>query len=452
MTFDVKESEIVEAVYESNHTWVSVEAKLDYELEPSLLFHLTEDCAGDRFYFKKNDNETSFFGYHAITRFKNDFENKQSIFREWEKYRNDIELIHPESDKHHLKICGGFQFTAHKSGDEWREFGINHFVLPEVLVTIEDGCTFITYTVETSEFDIESFKHVIRQLSQTDITLDQEMGNVKRIEDIYKDEWRDLVKETIETLDDKKKIVLARRRIVQFDKDISIPTILRQALQAEHNSYLFVLESQNSVFFSQTPEQLMEVNEDVLSTKAVAGTIKRTHQEQLDNANIEQFLQDEKNLNEHRFVVESILNDIEPYVEEVSFNKRPQILANDHLYHLYTMIHGNLSKKSYIGLLDRLHPTPALGGYPKDEAVEYIEQLEFGTRGLYGAPVGYIDMYNSCEFIVAIRSMLIKKNRTTLFAGCGIVSDSDADSEVNETAMKFIPMMRALGVDNYDQP
>ncbi|MCY1039492.1 isochorismate synthase [Staphylococcus nepalensis] len=450
MTLDVKESEIVEAVYESNQTWVSVEAKLDYELDPTILFHVTEDCAGDRFYFKKNDNETSFFGYHAIKRFKNDFENKQSIFREWEKYKNDIELIHPSSEQHHLKICGGFQFSSHKSGDEWREFGINHFVLPEVLVTMEQGKTFITYTVESENFEIDAFLAIIDKLTQKDIQLNDKIGDIKRIDDIYKDEWRDLVKDTIDILDENKKIVLARKRLIIFDKNINISYILNRAIQGEYNSYLFVLESQDSVFFSQTPEQLMEVSDDVLSTKAVAGTIKRTHQEEIDKANIDAFLNDEKNLNEHRFVVESILNDIEPYVEQITFNEKPQILTNDHLYHLYTKIKGRLTKTSYIGLLDNLHPTPALGGYPKDEAISYIEQYEFGTRGLYGAPVGYIDMYDNCEFIVAIRSMLIKKNQATLFAGCGIVHNSDADSEVAETAVKFSPMMKALGVEKYE--
>ncbi|WP_210126763.1 isochorismate synthase [Staphylococcus sp. GDY8P83P] len=450
MTLDVKESEIVEAVYESNHTWVSVEAKLDYELEPTLLFHLTEDCAGDRFYFKKNDNETSFFGYHAITRFKNDFENKQSIFREWEKYKNDIELIHPNSERHHLKICGGFQFSTHKSGDEWREFGINHFVLPEVLVTMEQGQSFITYTVEADKFEIDTFLAIIDRLTQKDVQPSDEIGDIKRIDDIYKDEWRELVKDTIDILDENKKIVLARKRLIMFDKNINIPYILNRAMQGEHNSYLFVLESQDSVFFSQTPEQLMEVKDDVLSTKAVAGTIKRTHRDDIDKANIDGFLNDDKNLNEHHFVVKSILNDIKPYVEEITFNKKPQILTNDHLYHLYTKIEGRLLQNSYIGLLDNLHPTPALGGYPKEEAISYIENNEFGTRGLYGAPVGYIDMYDNCEFIVAIRSMLIKKNQATLFAGCGIVQNSDADSEVEETAVKFNPMMKALGVEKYE--
>ena len=84
-----------------------------------------------------------------------------------------------------------------------------------------------------------------------------------------------------------------------------------------------------------------------------------------------------------------------------------------------------------------MHPTPTLGGYPKNEALKFIEENEFGTRGLYGAPVGYIDMNDDCEFIVAIRSMLIKQNQTTLFAGCGIVKDSDPDSELVKLQLNF---------------
>lgn len=214
---------------------------------------------------------------------------------------------------------------------------------------------------------------------------------------------------------------------------------------------MFLLESNQSIFFSQTPEQLIKVQDGVLSTKAVAGTIKRSHNEVEDEANIKAFLKDKKNLGEHQFVVESILNDIKPFVQDVEYNETPNILKNDHLYHLYTEIKGHLNDKSYIGLIDCLHPTPALGGYPKDEALEFIENKEFGTRGLYGSPVGYIDVYDDCEFIVAIRSMLIKGDQATLFAGCGIVKNSDPDSEVAETAVKFSPMMNALGVDNYDK-
>ena len=101
-------------------------------------------------------------------------------------------------------------------------------------------------------------------------------------------------------------------------------------------------------------------------------------------------------------------------------------------------------------MIDDLHPTPALGGYPKARALDYIEAHEFGARGLYGAPVGMIDMYDDCEFIVAIRSMLMNRHQALLFAGAGIVQESNAAEEVAETALKFKPMMEALGVTEYD--
>ncbi|MBL7572889.1 isochorismate synthase [Staphylococcus saccharolyticus] len=451
MDVNVKEDDIVDKIYESTKDWVSVEIEVDKSFEPSTLFHLTEQNAGDRFYMRLNDNYSSYFGYHAIQRFKNDFENKQSIFKDWEKLKDNIELIHPDSDYHHLRLCGGFQFSGHKSDDEWREYGLNHFILPKVLISSEGARTFITYTTERQDFDIEVFKDLITYLEHTEIDTSRDsLGEVTRMEDIYKDDWRDLVNEAIDTIDESKKIVLARRRLIKFDKEINIPFILNQVLNNEKNSYIFLLESNQFVFFSQTPEQLIKVEDGVLSTKAVAGTIKRTHNEKVDEENIKAFLKDKKNLGEHRFVVESILSDIKPFVQDVEYNETPNILKNDHLYHLYTEIKANLNDESYIGLIDCLHPTPALGGYPKAEAIEFIENKEFGTRGLYGSPVGFIDVYGDCEFIVAIRSMLIKDCQATLFAGCGIVKNSDPDSEVAETAVKFSPMMNALGVDNND--
>ena len=451
MDVNVKEDDIVDKIYESTKDWVSVEIKVDKSFEPSTLFHLTEQNAGDRFYMRLNDNYSSYFGYHAVQRFKNDFENKQSIFKDWEKLKDNIELIHPDSDYHHLRLCGGFQFSGHKSDDEWREYGLNHFILPKVLISSEGARTFITYTTERQDFDIEVFKDLITYLEHTGVDTSRDsLGEVTRMEDIYKDDWRDLVNEAIDTIDESKKIVLARRRLIKFDKEINIPFILNQALNNEKNSYIFLLESNQSVFFSQTPEQLIKVEDGVLSTKAVAGTIKRTHNEKVDEENIKAFLKDKKNLGEHRFVVESILSDIKPFVQDVEYDETPNILKNDHLYHLYTEIKANLNDESYIGLIDCLHPTPALGGYPKAEALEFIENKEFGTRGLYGSPVGFIDVYDDCEFIVAIRSMLIKDCQATLFAGCGIVKNSDPDSEVAETAVKFSPMMNALGVDNND--
>ncbi|MUK57693.1 isochorismate synthase, partial [Pseudomonas aeruginosa] len=250
-----------------------------------------------------NDNRTSYFGYKAIQLFKNNSKNKQSIFKDWEKLKHNITFIHPQSEKHHLRVVGGFQFSSHKSDDEWREFGLNHFVFSEVLISTDNNGTFLTYTVKRESFTVEALNDLMDLFNNiSDIDVDEQIGEITRNEDIYKDDWRQLVVEAIESINNEEKIVLARRRLIKFDKDISIPYILKQAYSKEKNSYIFLLESQDSIFFSQTPEQLIKVNNKILSTKAVAGTIKRSQDEDEDTKNVEAFLKDNKNLSEHRFV------------------------------------------------------------------------------------------------------------------------------------------------------
>ncbi|MBI5975959.1 isochorismate synthase [Staphylococcus canis] len=452
MTVDVGEQAIAEAVSQTKLQWVSIDVKLKRQLDPITLFEFTKKDAGNRFYFQLNDSETSFFGCRVAMELKNDFKNKRSIFKEWEKIKQKIALIHPDSERHHLRICGGFQFSAKRMGDEWRRFGMNHFVLPEILISQIGGETFLTYTVPKSEFSIDDLNHYINQFNtlQPYHLSENTVPPIKRIEDIYQDEWKALVDETIQQLKHDEKVVLSRRRMVQFEQAINISNILNRALQNEKNSYLFVLESGEDTFVSQTPEQLFRVENGNLYTKAVAGTIRRTHDKEKDEAHLKAFLNDEKNRVEHQIVVESILEDIQPFVANAEYDHTPKILKNDHLYHLFTEIGGPLSQPSYIELIDQLHPTPALGGYPKDKAMAYIEAHEFGARGLYGAPVGTIDIYDDSEFIVAIRSMLMNQKQALLFAGAGIVKDSNAQEELEETALKFSPMMDALGVKNND--
>ncbi|MFP3471758.1 chorismate-binding protein, partial [Micrococcus sp. SIMBA_144] len=89
------------------------------------------------------------------------------------------------------------------------------------------------------------------------------------------------------------------------------------------------------------------------------------------------------------------------------------------------------------------HPTPALGGYPQVEAVNEIKRIENLDRGWYAGPVGWVDFQGNGEFAVAIRSGLLNGDQATLYAGCGIVGDSDPDSEYEETKMKFKPMLTA---------
>ena len=116
------------------------------------------------------------------------------------------------------------------------------------------------------------------------------------------------------------------------------------------------------------------------------------------------------------------------------------------IQHLYTPVEGQLNEDATIlQLVKYLHPTPALGGVPREQALEMIRTYEPMNRGMYAAPIGWLDADGNGEFAVAIRSAALVEDKAYLYAGGGIVADSEAQSEYEETLVKFRPMLRALG-------
>ena len=154
----------------------------------------------------------------------------------------------------------------------------------------------------------------------------------------------------------------------------------------------------------------------------------------------------EKNLMEHQYVVDMIKEAMEETCSEVIIPEQPRLLKLKNIQHLYTPVKGKANQDtSLLSLVERLHPTPALGGLPKNAAIEKIREVEDLDRGLYGGPIGWFDYQGNGEFAVAIRSGLIQGDEASIFAGCGVVEDSIAEMEYEETNIKFTPMLSALG-------
>ena len=125
----------------------------------------------------------------------------------------------------------------------------------------------------------------------------------------------------------------------------------------------------------------------------------------------------------------------------------PEVLQLSNIQHLYTPIEGTLRKANgVLPILEVLHPTPALGGVPRKEAMEFIRESEPVPRGWYAAPIGWIDCDLDGAFNVAIRSAVSQDNRVWLYSGAGIVGKSIPEKEWDETSLKFKPMLNALGI------
>ncbi len=130
----------------------------------------------------------------------------------------------------------------------------------------------------------------------------------------------------------------------------------------------------------------------------------------------------------------------------IKFQRQPKLLKIRDIQHLFTPVEGELlSNATILQLVKDLHPTPALGGVPRKEALSIIRSEESMNRGLYAAPLGWIDAEGNGEFAVAIRSASLVDDKAILYAGGGIVAESEANSEYEETLVKFRPMLRALG-------
>jgi menaquinone-specific isochorismate synthase len=182
---------------------------------------------------------------------------------------------------------------------------------------------------------------------------------------------------------------------------------------------------------------------------SLAGSIGRSADPLADAELGQELLESAKDRHEHDLVVMSILSRLAPLTSQLEISPQPGIYKLSNIQHLFTPIRGTLnSADGILPLVEVLHPTPALGGSPRDLAMEFISRAEPVPRGWYAAPVGWIDYKLDGAFAVAIRSAVAQERRAWLYAGAGIVADSVPEKEWAETGLKFRPMLDALGIEN----
>ncbi|MBT8387459.1 MAG: isochorismate synthase, partial [Ignavibacteria bacterium] len=206
--------------------------------------------------------------------------------------------------------------------------------------------------------------------------------------------------------------------------------------------YLFLNKSKKSYFFGVSPEKFISVNNGKIEVEAVAGSAPRSKR-QPEDLNLENgLLLSRKNLKEHKYVSEFIINVLKEYSNNIQRSDNPEIKKLDNIQHLITKVSAELKAKDKLfELIEALYPTPAVCGVPKNDAIGYIRQLENYDRGLYSGLIGWLDFMGNCNFSVTIRSALVKGKEITAYAGAGIVEDSNPDEEFIETQLKLKPIL-----------
>ncbi|MBY0122864.1 isochorismate synthase MenF [Bacillus sp. S/N-304-OC-R1] len=416
-----------------------------------------EDFFGERFFWKDPTDETFIAGLGICGQIQSDQAAGRffHVEKEWERFIQDAIIYNRfQVDGIGPMMFGGFSFDPIKKKSKlWAKFSDSLFHIPTFMYSEVQGKGYLTTNVLCTQHDDESLIEVVQSERQRlfDSLLNSQNNEVHQLikeEEIQPEEWKETVRTIVEELKQGslEKVVLARETRLFFDKKIQAEYVLSQLLKLQRESFIFAFESNGDCFIGASPERLIKMSGKSLFTTCLAGSIARGKTEEEDKQFGEELLNDPKNLIEHQYVVEMIKEAMEETCEEVLLPEKTHLLKMRDIQHLYTPVIGKAKEDtSLLLLVDRLHPTPALGGLPKQAAVERIREIEDLDRGFYGAPLGWLDYRGNGEFAVSIRSGLIQKDEASIFAGCGVVKDSNPDSEYIETKIKFRPMLTALG-------
>lgn len=258
------------------------------------------------------------------------------------------------------------------------------------------------------------------------------------------DAWCDMVARVRDRIraGDARKVVLAREVLVDADAPLSRRAILDRLRAAFPGCMLFSVDG----FLGASPELLVARSGDLVRAHPLAGTAPRSADPTTDARLAAGLLASTKDREEHRITIDMVHDTLLPYCSYLDEEAEPSIVAVANVQHLGTTVEGRLSSPpaSVLELLAALHPTPAVGGDPRDRALELLTAEEGFDRGRYAGPVGWVDAAGNGEWAVGIRSAEVSGTSARLFAGVGVVADSDPAAELAETRAKLQAMLSAL--------
>jgi menaquinone-specific isochorismate synthase len=243
------------------------------------------------------------------------------------------------------------------------------------------------------------------------------------------------------------KVVLARDVVAELSASLDSAVLLRELAGAYPECWTFAVDG----LLGATPELLVRRVGDRVTSRVLAGTVRRRGDESVDAGLAEALLASDKDLEEHEYAVHSVAESLAAHCTDLDVPSAPHVLALANVQHLATDVTGLLADGApALALAASLHPTAAVCGTPTERAAALIRELEGMDRGRYAGPVGWIDARGDGEFGIALRCAHVEDSprgpatRLRLFAGCGIVAGSTARSEIAESEAKFDAVRKAL--------
>ena len=310
-------------------------------------------------------------------------------------------------------------------------------VIPEIILGQKNGKSWITWVGSSNQPDL-------LKVNNSAVS-----GNILwQGGSISEQMWREKVGLAVTAIKSGQieKIVLARDITAVSDVEIN-PRNLLQRLEIDYPStWLFLIDG----LIGATPELLIRLSKSLVTSRVLAGTIRKTGNEDRDLALAASLAKSSKDLEEHEHAVKSIADVLATFCSSTNIPESPFVLHLANVMHLATDVTGVLNDSAkqadIFTLIAQLHPSAAVCGTPTNVSRKLITELEQMNRGRYAGPVGWIDAHGDGEIAIALRcGQLASDNKSIrIFAGCGIVAGSDPDNEFAESQAKLMPMRTAL--------
>ena len=314
---------------------------------------------------------------------------------------------------------------------------ISVLIIPEIIIGQKNGKSWITWIGDSKQPDLG-------KLNNSPISSDiaWQEGSISE------SNWRIQVGSAIDAIKSGKleKVVLARDISASSKSEINVRDLL-QRLEIEYPStWIFLVDG----LIGATPELLVRLSKSLVTSRVLAGTIRKTGNEDRDLTLAASLAKSSKDLEEHEYAVRSVADALAPFCSSTNVPESPFVLHLSNVMHLATDVTGVLNDSAkqadIFTLIEKLHPSAAVCGTPTEEAKQLIKKLEQMNRGRYAGPVGWIDAHNDGEVAIALRCGELSSDRKMIriFAGCGIVAGSDPVNEFAESQAKLMPMRTAL--------
>lgn len=435
---------------------IAAESKL---LDPLAVLESIYEARQPHFYVERRRDDLAIAGAEAVLSYSPSGEGRFRAAKDWidRVASNTIAVGDPELPFFGPYFFSGFAFFSEV--EEAAAFPPSSVFVPRWQVSVARGrCVAIANATVGGTEDIEAVAKRIwnanTKFRSFDYSAAEDRGERSRLRVLKTEErggeafFKDSVARALQQIGEGalRKIVLARALDLQADQSFHPLEILNTLRERYEDCYAFsIANGKGQSFIGASPERLVSISKGRASIDVLAGTAPRGSSASEDARLGAELLESEKDCREHAIVYDSIYRRLEELGLRPRGECRPTLKRLQNVQHLFVELEADVTGDIHLlDMVEALHPTPAVGGTPRADAVSRIRSLEAFDRGLYAGPIGWLDAKGEGEFLVGIRSALVDGAAARLYAGVGIVQGSNPERERLETDLKFRALMENL--------